>query len=241
LKATAVLQEPELSAFRSALAAHAGQAVRLSVFTTDLEAVQSVYIMGMPEILAVDLDLQGVIGLETVTALKKQPGFERLPIVLVSTRDLRVDAYNAGASLCLIRPVGERSFLEAIRTFCGPRGEDSAAPAPGFRVPEEFDGPEARKASRKHLEAACIISTLGQKYKGLVRDISLTGAQIYLEGKLDLNDLITLIIGIPGSVPLKIVEFKARVVRSTSKGYGVAFRQMDPDTRAFVAAYTQKE
>jgi len=241
LKATAVLREPELSAFRSALAAYAGEAVRLSVFTTDLEAVQSVYIMGMPEIMAVDLDLQGVIGLETVSALKRQPGFERLPILLVSTEDHRVDAYNAGASLCLIRPVGEGSFLEAIRTFCGRKGDESAAPAPPLRVPEEFDGPEARKASRKPLQAACIISTLGQKYKGLVRDISLTGAQIHLDGKLDMNDLITLIIGIPGSVPLKIVEFKARVVRNTTKGYGVAFRQMDPDTRTFVAAYTQKD
>lgn len=240
MKATAVLRDPELSAFRSALAAYAGEAVRLSVFTTDLEAVQSVYIMGMPEILAVDLDLQGVIGLETVAALKRQPGFERLPILLISTEDHRVDAYNAGASLCLLRPVGEESFLEAIRAYCGRKGNE-AAPPPPLRVPEEFDGPEARKASRKPLQAACIISTLGQKYKGLVRDISLTGAQIHLDGKLNMNDLITLIIGIPGSVPLKIVEFKARVVRDTAKGYGVAFRQMDPDTRAFVAAYTQKD
>ncbi|MEW5763469.1 MAG: PilZ domain-containing protein [Acidobacteriota bacterium] len=241
MKATAVLREPELTAFRSALAAYSGDAARLSVFSTDLEAVQSVYITGMPEIMAVDLDLPGVIGLETVAALKKQPGFERLPIVLVSTEDHRVDAYNAGASLCLLRPVSVGSFLEALRTFCGRRGEETAAPPSPMRVPEEFDGPEARKASRKPLQAACIISTLGQKYKGLIRDISLTGAKVHLDGKLNINDLITLIIGIPGTVPLKIVEFKARVVRSTDGGYGVAFRQMDPDTRTFVAAYTQKD
>lgn len=239
MKATAVLKDPELAQLRKALAAFGGPDSRLSVFGSDLEAIQAVYIEGMPQVLVVDLDLESVIGLDFIRTFKTQGGFEALPVFVVSAADRKVEAYEAKAAVCLVKPVSAEEFLEALRAFCG------GAPVEGLRKeappPPKFGGPDARRAFRKPLETACIVATPGQKLKGLLRDISLSGAQIVLNAKLEPNDLITLIIGVPGTVPLKVVEFKARVVRRTAQGYGLAFRQMDPDTRTFVQAYTQRE
>ncbi|MGC8762081.1 MAG: PilZ domain-containing protein [Acidobacteriota bacterium] len=239
MKATAVLREPELTEFRKALKAFAGGEARLSTFGSDLEAIQAVYIEGMPQVLVVDLDLESVIGLEFIRTFKTQGGFEGLPVFVVSSADRRMEAYDAQAAVCLVRPVLAGRFLEALKAFCASAAAPEAPPAKA--PPPKFEGPETRRASRKPLQTACIVATAGQKLKGLLKDISLSGARIEVNGKLEQGDLITLIIGVPGTVPLKVVEFKARVVRQTGQGYGLAFRQMDPDTRTFVQAYTQKE
>ncbi len=239
MKATAVLREPELTELRKALAAFAGGVGRLSTFGSDLEAIQAVYIEGMPRVLVVDLDLESVIGLDFIRTFKTQGGFEELPVFVVASSDRRMEAYDARAAVCLQKPVSAAQFLEALKAFC-PCGTGSETPR--IAPPEpKFEGPDGRKAARKPLKTACIVSSAGQKIKGLLKDISLTGAQIEVAGKLEQGDLITLIIGVPGTVPLKVVEFKARVVRQTAQGYGLAFRQMDPETRTFVQAYTQRD
>jgi len=239
VKATAVLREPELTELRKALGAFAGGEARLSTFGSDLEAIQAVYIEGMPQVLIVDLDLESVIGLDFIRTFKTQGGFEGLPVFVVSSADRRMEAYDARAAVCLTKPVSAAQFLEALKAFCVPAAHPEAQQA-GVPAPR-FEGPDARRAIRKPLQTACIVSGPGQKLKGLLKDISLSGAQIELNGKLEQGDLITLIIGVPGTVPLKVVQFQARVVRETEGGYGLAFRQMDPDTRTFVQAYTQKD
>jgi c-di-GMP-binding flagellar brake protein YcgR len=76
--------------------------------------------------------------------------------------------------------------------------------------------------------------------KGVLRDISMTGAKISLADALAPGTIVTLIFGIPNSVPLRVVQFKARIVRQTPDGYGIAFWEMDPATRAFVHNFTQR-
>lgn len=239
VKATAVLREPELGEFRKAFVAFAGEQARLNCFGSDLEAIQAVYIEGMPKVLVVDLDLESVIGLDFIRTFKTQGGFEDLPVFVVATTDRRMEAYEARAEACLQKPVFAEHFLAALKAYCGP----SASAEASRRCPPEprFEGPDGRKAARKPLHTACIVSSSGQKLKGLLKDISLSGAQIELNGKLAPGELVTLLIGVPGTVPLKVVEFKARVVRQSAQGYGLAFRQMDPDTRTFVQAYTQRD
>lgn len=239
MKATAVLKEPELTELRKALGLFAGGEARLSTFGSDLEAIQAVYIEGMPRVLVVDLDLECVIGLDFIRTFKTQGGFEDLPVIVISSADRRVEAHGALAAVFLKKPVEAAQFLEALKVCGGPA---KGSEVPRRPAPEpKFEGPDGRKAARKPLKTACIVSSAGQKIKGLLKDISLSGAQIEVAGQLEQGDLITLIIGVPGTVPLKVVEFKARVVRRTAQGYGLAFRQMDPETRTFVQAYTQRD
>ena len=238
MKITAVIEDAELNTLKRAVSPLDPESTKIECYGSDLEAVQGMYIKGLPDLLVVDLDKEAVIGLDTIRALKKQAGFEGLPILLISDRDLKLDAHAAGAGLLIARPIGEETFRQALKFVMSsaPTGPVGGT-APSVRVDPEA---ENRKAVRKRFETACIVSSLGQKFKGLIKDISLSGAQIVLAGDLDQNSLITLILGVPGTVPLKVVQFKARIVRKTRSGYGVAFRQMDPDTRSFVISYTQK-
>lgn len=238
MRITAVIGDSELEALKRAVSALEAEPVKIECFGSDLEAVQGMYIQGVPDLLIIDLDKEAVIGLETIRALKKQDGFEGLPILLISDKDLKLDAHAAGASLLISRPAGEETLRQALKFVMS---SAPTGPLGAGRSPTGVDpAMENRKAVRKRFETACIVSTLGQKFKGLLKDISLSGAQIVLPGELDQNALITLIVGVPGTVPLKVVQFKARIVRKTKSGYGVAFRQMDPDTRSFVISYTQK-
>jgi DNA-binding response OmpR family regulator len=240
---SAVLDEKDMGALREALATWKSAEAVLKTQESDLEAIQKIYLEGMPSILVLDLDLPAVIGLETVAALRRQEEMRTLPILVVSGADHRLAAHQAGATLHIPKPVTPDNFIDALKWCLQTASEGSAAAAApvseGAHKPKP--GEESRKAIRKPLETACIVSTAGQKLKGMLKDISLTGARISLSANLEDDDLITLIIGVPGTIPLKVVQFKARVVRQAGEGYGLAFRQMDPDTRAFVMGYTQRE
>jgi hypothetical protein len=80
----------------------------------------------------------------------------------------------------------------------------------------------------------------GKKVKGVLKDISMTGARIALYGDLGQSSMVTLVFGVPGTIPLKIAQFKARLVRRTGEGYGITFREMDPDTRGVLLSLTSK-
>ncbi len=238
MRITAVIEDEEFETLKRAVTEWQPDLPKIERYGSDLEAVQGMYIQGVPDLLVIDLDMQAVIGLETIRALRQQDGFEGLPIMVISDQEVKLAAHSAGAGLLLARPIGEETLRQAIRFVMS---SAPTGPLPGNARPEpKAPAYENRKAIRKRFETACIVSTLGQKFKGLIKDISLSGAQIVLTGDLELNSLITLIIGVPGTLPLKVIQFKARIVRRTKAGYGVAFRQMDTDTRAFVISYTQK-
>jgi CheY-like chemotaxis protein len=239
----AVVEDPELEWLKIGLAGMKLRHAIISTHASDLEALQSIYVEGRPDLLVIDLELQGVIGLETVRAIRQQKELEGLPIVLVSDDEVVMGPRASLRTQVLLKPAHPDGWIDAIRAALA---APPPRPAPPAEAPAAKEPPPSqlkhapRKAERKAFETPCLVTTTGGKVKGILRDISLTGAKITTNEPLKSGSMATLILGIPGTVPLKIIQVKARVVRRTLDGHGIAFSEMDPDTRTLVLAVTQK-
>ncbi len=204
---------------------------------TDLEAIQKMYIFGVPDLFIVDLDGAGVIGLDSLRTLREQAQFQSLPILALSEGDHTLSAEAAGASGFLRKPFSRETFRDKIsRIIDRPLSESFTA---GEKEAEAATaGTDARSNTRKSLSTPCIVFTGGRKVKGRLKDISLTGARVQLEQTLADSTLVDIMIGVPGTIPMQIIKFKAKVVRGTEDGYGLAFREMDGKSRDFVRSFT---
>lgn len=241
LKISAVLDKSELESLRSIAAEQGPGAIQVESFSSDLEALQYIYIKGKPDLLVIDLDLPGVIGLETMRAMRMQPDLAGLPILALSAADLQAQVAEVGGNCHVTKPASPPQFRRAMEVClnCLRVGLPEAT-QPVESRPEEQAAIEARRTPRKALETACVISFGGKKVKAMLKDISLSGAHVSLAERVPLHSMMTLTVGVPGTIPFKIVQFKARVVREAADGCGIAFREMDPDTRTFILAYTHK-
>lgn len=242
MKIVAALQDPELEWLKIGLREMGIRSVSIREFLTDLEALQTVYLEGRPDFLVMDLDLPGVIGLETVRAIRQQQELALLPLILLSNKDLAVGPKAAPRTQALVKPVHPDAWAGAIRLGLSappppaePEAQDPPPPADPLPDRDEF-----RKAARKPCETPCLVVVPGKKVKGVLRDVSMTGARIALSAELAGASMVHFLFGVPGTVPLKIAQFKARLVRRTSDGYAIAFREMDPDTRGCLLALTSK-
>lgn len=242
MRIIAVLEEPELGWLRIGLGGMGLKHASIAVHGSDLEALQATYVEGRPDLFILDLDLPGVIGLATLRAMRQQKELESLPVILVSNEDLVLGQRAILRTHNLVKPAHPDCWREAIRAVLSvpqPRSEVPPEPA----VPEEPREKRARaerKSERKAFETPCLVGVAGSKTKGVLRDISMTGAKIAFQLELKERSMVILILGVPGTVPLKIIQIKANVVRKTADGFGLAFREMDPDTRSFVLAVTKQ-
>ena len=242
MRVAAVLEDPELECLKAGLNAMGMRGSSVSVYGSDLEALQAIYVDGRPDLLILDLDLPGVIGMETVRAMRQQRELEAMPVILASSEDLVLSARAAIRTQGVLKPVSPEDWSKAIRAVLAapfPKTVVAAEPQAAQESRTEF-AHQPRKSERKMFETPCLVSLAGSKVKGILRDISMTGAKISVSGELKCNSMAALILGVPGTVPLKIVQLKARVVRQTLDGYGITFTEMDADTRSFVLAVTHK-
>jgi CheY-like chemotaxis protein len=242
VRITAVLEDPELECLKVGLNAMGIKRAKVAEYDSDLKALQAIGEDGSPDLLVFDLDLPGVSGLETVRVLRQKKELEGTPVILVSSEDLVLSAKAATRIQSVLKPVYPDDWSKAIRAVLAtplPKG----ALSPELPAPSESPIPfqhALRKAERKSYETPCLLSAASSKVKGILRDISITGAKITVQAELRANSMATLILGVPGTVPLKIVQFKARVVRRTLDGYGITFTEMDPDARSLVLAVTRR-
>jgi len=236
MKVSLVLGESEFLSAKNTIRKRWGPDVRFQVAMSDLEAIQRMYLDGVPDLFLVDLDHPGVIGFDTFKAMRRQAEFRELPIIVLSAKDRVPEAREAGVTLYLSKPLDEMALADQIQDILNL----GVMWAPLPDEPEETDIQDARKAARKSLTAACVVSTGGDKIKGRLCDISLTGARVIIGERLPLSGYVDLIMGVPGTVPLQIIQFKAKVVRATRDGYGLAFRAMDTVSRDFVRSYTAR-
>jgi c-di-GMP-binding flagellar brake protein YcgR len=103
----------------------------------------------------------------------------------------------------------------------------TAAPAPSRVTTHQ------RRAVRWPFQQPVLYTVRDQDCSGTTVDVSIHGAQIALTGLdlADIGDVVRLHIPARG----RQIEIEARVVRRTSKGFGVAFRAPQPDLLDVIA------
>ena len=233
LRVSAVIADAELLGLKSGLVELGAGSSVVNTFQTDLEALQTMYIDGRPDLLVLDLDLPGVIGVETVKAMRQQTDLAALPMIVICSGATGATALAATHAVCLTRPVLTEDWKDAVTRSLSER--------PATPPAAEESKSDSRRAARRTFEAPCVVSTTTRKTKGVIKNISLTGAGVVVEKNMAAASMITLIFAVPNVVPIKIVQFKARIVRQTEDGYGIHFWEMDPATRGFLASFTQKQ
>jgi CheY-like chemotaxis protein len=73
---------------------------------------------GNPAVILLDLKLPKVDGLEVLKRIKTDPDLKTVPVVMLTSsreeQDL-VESYNSGSNAYVVKPVGFRDFVEAVR------------------------------------------------------------------------------------------------------------------------------
>lgn len=228
MKISCVLNKREQALLIKILDEIASPAPQVESSDSDLDAVQKMYINGEADLLMLDLDLPAVIGSTTIRSLRNQEHLGAIPIVVLSeSEDLLKESVEAGSDARLLKPVTVKKLQSTVRRV--------------LYAPESVGGPgkEARRNPRIDMEAACLVATGSGKQRGVLKDISLRGARVVTKGELPLNGLVTLSVAVPGTSPLKVMQFKARVVRGVEGGYGLEFKEMNQSTRAFLNSFVK--
>jgi CheY-like chemotaxis protein len=73
---------------------------------------------GNPAVTLLDLKLPKVDGLEVLKRIKHEPNLETIPVVILTSSGEDQDllrSYSSGANAYVIKPVGFRDFVEAVR------------------------------------------------------------------------------------------------------------------------------
>jgi hypothetical protein len=235
----AVLPEVGLGTFRESLRRCSLRAAKVEYSETLLEAIQKMYLLGPPDLLVTHELIAGSSLDATIQGLRGQPGFETMKVALVSP-GCDTPREGAGHLRLLPFPTSVGNWLEFLSTAFP---EDFMPPAPPA---EEHPRPtpppqreESRKALRRNMAAPCVVWTGALKHSGKLKDISLSGARVFVDVELPLSAHATLSVAVPGTLPMKVIQFKALVVRWEPGGYGLQFKEMDQDTRHFLKHYTE--
>ncbi|WP_163849499.1 response regulator [Pseudooceanicola aestuarii] len=75
-----------------------------------------------PDAIITDINMPNMDGFEFITAVRARPGFERLPILVLtseSAQDLRRRARLAGATGWIVKPFQPRKLIKALRMVAG--------------------------------------------------------------------------------------------------------------------------
>jgi DNA-binding response OmpR family regulator len=190
--------------------------VRCHVKDPGPDFVDNLVIEGPPDLLLIDADTPDFPAMHTIRALRRLPSFMLAPIFVLSSRDWSAEARAAGATLFLQKPVEPHALDEAI----------------GKHVK-----PVVRKAPRKGLKGPCVVSKGGVKMEGRVCDVSVSGAQVSLQGKLPIGAMVRLGFALVVQRNPHVIHCNARVVREVPGGYGLAFLQLDVQSRSMLMAY----
>lgn len=81
-----------------------------------------------PDVLLLDRTMPGVDGMDVLRELRADPGFDSMPVVLLTARSAKDEvesALAAGATAYLIKPFAMSALLELLAGLTGPGGGDS--------------------------------------------------------------------------------------------------------------------
>jgi CheY-like chemotaxis protein len=88
--------------------------------TTGSEAIEHVTTNPDISIVLMDIMMPGMDGYQTMTAIREQPEFRRLPIIALTAKAMKGDrekCLEAGASDYLAKPVNTEQLLSALRMW----------------------------------------------------------------------------------------------------------------------------
>jgi DNA-binding response OmpR family regulator len=115
----------------------------------------------LPDLIVTDLRLPGMDGLDLTRAVKKNPAWKHIPVILLTgdhSKEQDIAAREAGCECSLGKPVDAEEFPETIRAFLG-----ASAPAAGGAFLESLPIEELRKEFLSTGAAECreILSQFG--------------------------------------------------------------------------------
>ena len=105
-----------LKLFHDLLVAHDYQVV----FTQQGYEAYEMACREMPDLIIMDIQLQGISGLQVAVTMKQDPALVHVPIIAVTAFAMKDDdkrILNAGCEAYIPKPISIRSFLETIRKF----------------------------------------------------------------------------------------------------------------------------
>src|ERR1017187_7492345 len=114
-----------------------------------------------PDLIVTDLRLPGMDGLDLTRAVKKNPAWQHIPVILLTgdhSKEQDIAAREAGCECSLGKPIDAEEFPETIRAFLG-----ASAPAAGAAFLEGLPIEELRAEFLSDGAAECreILSQFG--------------------------------------------------------------------------------
>lgn len=173
---------------------------------------------GVPGALVLDADVPEFGALHLIPALRRTPGWEKVPVLVVGAGDRGPEARAAGANEYYRKPIDPDKFLEALAALLAHK---------------------VRRSRRRELGGLCLVVTAGKRLEARLQDVSITGLRASLDVPLSVGGMVQLSFGIPGNPRPHVVRCKAKVARPVPGGYGFSFTTMEPSDRAVLFSFTR--
>jgi CheY-like chemotaxis protein/Tfp pilus assembly protein PilZ len=198
------------------------------------------------DLIILDINMPLMNGLEFLRALRKEPKYERIPVIVVSSEGRESDASRAlglGAQGYLTKPFPSRELQRMVAAHVRlPKLRAQPAPAPQ-RTEESLTQPTSG-AKRIPCGEPCDIIGAGGTWHGLVWNLSVKGLYVVLAVPFKIGDTLKLQFSLPGDPAVitcagKVAWINAPVHSGGSgavaphlpAGYGLEFDGLDEADR----------
>lgn len=175
---------------------------------------------GAPGALVLDADVHELGALHLVASLRRVPGWEKIPMLVMGTGDRSAEVRMVGGTEYYKKPLDRDKFLESLAGHLAHK---------------------VRRSRRRELSGLCLVITAGKRLEARLQDVSMTGVRVSVDQPLPLNSMVQINFGIPGSPRPHVVRCKAKVARHVPGGYGFSFTTMEPSDRAVLYSFTRGE
>ncbi len=166
-----------------------------------------------PDLVVLDLHAANRASLGTCEAIRSDPGTARIPVILLSTPTLRLEAERSGADAVVFKPLVRREFLEVVRRFL-PLAE--------------------RRSPRYPIHARFTFVHDGGEIQAFSLDLSETGVFLRAQRFPPAGAMLALRFRLPGDDGEIACDGVVRGARDPGRvaggsvGFGVEFRGMEP-------------
>lgn len=186
---------------------------------TGLEALK-VATTHKPDIIVLDIEMPEMNGLEVTRILRENPLTSDTPILIVSASSREPEALMVGANDFLLKPFDETAFLDALQKY---------API------------KVRKDKRRTFHQSARLTWNEKEYESVIVDVSVSGAFLKTEQKLEVGDLVGLSFTVPLDDQDKSIMAEGIVVRKGSDGYGVTFQKITEGAQLYLKEFVESQ
>lgn len=174
----------------------------------------------VPRAVLLDADIPELSAFHLVASLRRTPGWESIPLFLLSDQDRATEARQVGATAFFRKPLDVPRFTETL-------GATLAS--------------KARRYRRKTLAGPCVVLAGGRQIEAKLVDVSVAGLRARLDGALAPGSLVQLRFAVTLPSRSHVIRCHAKVARRIPEGYGFAFSTMETEDRSLLHALTQRD